>query len=65
MRKVYEEIGKHFLSIGLAVVAYVLIKFAMEGETSSRTALIGIGIWLLMVILGSILIYKGGKDGKD
>lgn len=34
MDKVFYEVGKHFLSVGLAVIAFVLIKFGVEGSIS-------------------------------
>ncbi len=61
MERVFYEVGKHFLSIGLAVVAFVLIKFGVEGSIPFKTALVGFFIWLLLLALGAILIFMGGK----
>ena len=47
MGKVFYEVGKHFLSIGLAIIAFVL---------TGR-----IFIWLLLLVLGATLIFIGGK----
>ncbi len=61
MGKVFYEVGKHFLSIGLAIIAFVLIKFGMEGSIPLKTALVGFLIWLLLLVLGATLIFIGGK----
>ncbi len=64
MKKVFYEVGKHFLSIGLAVIAFVLIKFGVEGSIPMKTALIGFSIWLLFLVLGAILIFMGGRKDE-
>ncbi|EDP76407.1 hypothetical protein [Hydrogenivirga sp. 128-5-R1-1] len=62
MNKVFQEVGKHFLSIGLAVIAFVLIRFGIEGNISLKTAIVGFSMWLLFLTLGAILIFMGGRS---
>ncbi len=47
MGKVFYEVGKHFLSIDLAIIA--------ENRPGR------IFIWLLLLVLGATLIFIGGK----
>ncbi len=65
MGRVLLEIGKHFLAIGLAIIAFALVKFGLEGSIKLSTAIVGVFLWLSFITLGSILIYVGGKHDGD
>jgi len=64
MNKVYEEFGKFFLNISVAVVVFVFIKPIVEGEFNIFTgSIFGVVIFGLLFFAYVLLKMAGNNDG--
>ena len=63
MNKVYEEFGKFFLNVSVAVVVFVFIKPIVEGEFNAFIgSVFGIVIFMLLFLAYFSLKKAGGKN---
>lgn len=61
MKEVYRELGKHFLTLGVAVVTITMLQPIAMGGLNYRQAVLSLLAWLILVILGIILIRRGSE----
>ncbi|RUM50162.1 MAG: hypothetical protein DSY47_02450 [Hydrogenothermus sp.] len=64
MNKVYEEFGKIFLNISVAVVVFVFIKPILERQFNPLIGLIFAGIVLFLLFFAYILLKKAGDKNE-
>ncbi len=62
MKKVFEEIGKHFLNIGVAIVVFAILQPIIKGEFDIKISLVFGFIYLVIVLISAILIAVGGEN---
>ena len=59
--KTFEELGRHFLAVGLFFLTVGLITPIFEGGLKLYN-LVGLVMWLIFVVVGVHLLERGGKD---
>ena len=64
MKKVFEEIGKHFLNIGVAIVVFAILQLIIKGKFDIKISFIFGLIYLVIVLVSAILIAVGGESNE-
>jgi len=64
LKNVAKELGKTFLNISVAIVVFVFLQPFVKGELTLNLIAITIAGFLINVIIGSVLLYFGGKDDE-
>ncbi len=60
MNKVYEEFGKFFLNVSVALIIFVFVKPLVEGDFNALVGFIFAVVILLLLIFAYLLLKKAG-----
>jgi len=60
--KALEELGKHFLNVGVAVVVFAILKPIIDGKFKPKIALYFFITYLLIVVTSTVFLVFGGRN---
>lgn len=62
MNKVYEEFGKFFLNVSVAIVVFVFIQPFMADKFNPMAGLIAIGFLIMFMYIAYFLLKRAGSS---
>ena len=63
--KAAEEIAKHFLNIGVAIIVFAILQPLVKNEFSLKSSLVFAIIYLIVFLLAVFLIIIGGSEDDE
>lgn len=64
LKKAFEEVGKHFLNIGVAVIVFAILQPIVKSEFSPKSSLIFAVLYLIIFTIAVFLIMLGGREDE-
>ncbi len=64
LKKAFEEVGKHFLNIGVAIIVFAILQPIIKNEFSLKSSLMFGLIYLIVFSIAVFLIMIGGKEDE-
>ncbi|EDP74431.1 hypothetical protein [Hydrogenivirga sp. 128-5-R1-1] len=64
LKKAFEEVGKHFLNIGVAIIVFAILQPIVKSEFSPKSSLIFAVVYLIIFTIAVFLITLGGREDE-
>lgn len=65
LKKAFEEIGKHFLNIAVAIVVFAILQPIIKKTFDIGTAILFIIAYFVVMVVGTIFIIIGGSEDEQ
>lgn len=64
LKKAFEEVGKHLLNIGVAIIVFAILQPIVKNEFSPKSSLIFAIVYLIIFTIAVFLIVVGGRENE-
>ncbi len=64
LKKVSEEIGKHFFNIGVAIIVFAIIQPIIKDEFNLKISIAFGSVYLIIFLIATFLIIVGGSKSE-